>query len=177
MKRWGLLCVGILLFAGIASAQDDPKVEVFGGYSYLHTSVGGGVPGTNFNGGSGSVSFNPNRWLGIVGDFGGYHTGSFAGSGFSGSVISYLFGPKIAFRGEKVTPFVQALFGGARVSSGGASLNGFATALGGGFDYNATPRIGIRVIQAEYVLTKFNFGPGFTSQNSARISTGVVFRF
>lgn len=175
MKRWGLLCIGVLLFAGITSAQDAPKVEVFGGYSYMHFSVGNGLPGSNFNGGSGSVSFNVNNWLGIVGDFGGYHTGSFV-AGPSGSVITYLFGPKIAFRREKVTPFVQALFGGAHLSAGG-TLNGFATALGGGFDYNATPHLGIRVIQAEYLLTKINFGGPFTSQNNVRVSAGVVFRF
>jgi opacity protein-like surface antigen len=176
MKRWGLLCVGVLLFAGFASAQDTPRVEVFGGYSYLQTTVAG--TGTNFDlGGSGSVAFNFNNRLGIVGDFGGYHTGSFIGSGISGNVITYLFGPRFAFRTEKATPFVQALFGGARLSVGGNSLNNFAMAVGGGFDWNVTPHFGVRPIEAEYVLTKFNFGPGANTQNSIRLSTGVTFRF
>jgi len=172
MKRWGLLCIGIgvLLFSGIASAQDYPKVEAFAGYSYLHTSIAG--TGFNSNGGSGSVSFNPNRWLGIVADFGGYHSGT---SGLNGNIFSYTFGPKIALRGDKFTPFVQTLFGGARASSGSFSTNAFAMALGGGVDYNVSPHFGVRLVQAEYVETKFNFS-GSSSQNSARLSFGVVVR-
>jgi opacity protein-like surface antigen len=181
----------MLLFAGIASAQDEaPKAEVFGGYSYLRVNVGFGAPGTNFNGGSGSFSYNPNAWLGIVGDFGGYHTGNFVGVPVSANVISYVFGPKVAFRRGSVTPFVQALFGGAHASfsnscalarvrpqggipCGSASENAFATALGGGVDWNATPHIGIRLVQAEYVMTRF-FSE---TQNNVRVSTGVVFRW
>ena len=185
MKRLALLCGAMLLFAGIASAQSDtPKAEVFGGYSYLRVNPGSGAPGINANGGSGSFSYNPNAWLGIVGDFGGYHASPF---GVSANVISYLFGPKVAFRRGYVTPFVQALFGGARISGtgcadarvrpqascGSASENAFATALGGGVDWNATPHVGIRLIQAEYVMTRF-----FSStQNNLRVSTGVVFRW
>lgn len=72
MKRLALLCGGTLLFAGIAAAQDDsPKVEAFGGYSYLRASAGGF--GYNFNGSSGSLAYNLTPMFGIVGDFGGYH--------------------------------------------------------------------------------------------------------
>ena len=58
MKRWGFLCAVVLLFSIGASAQDEaPKVEAFGGYSYLRVNPGfGGFPGQNFNGGSGSAS-------------------------------------------------------------------------------------------------------------------------
>jgi opacity protein-like surface antigen len=194
MKRWALICGAMLVFAGVASAQDEtPKVEVFGGYSFLHVSDQGAT--ANFNGGSGSFSYNPNPWLGVVGDFGGYHWSS---SGSDANVISYLFGPKIAFRRGRITPFVQTLFGGAHVSGnanggcstvrvhreggifggvcGSASENAFAMALGGGLDWNATPHIGVRLIQAEYVMTKFNDGVN-NRQNNARISAGVVFRF
>jgi hypothetical protein len=49
-------------------------------------------------------------------------------------------------------------------------------ALGGGLDWNATPHIGVRLIQAEYLLTKFNDGAN-NRQNNVRVSAGVVFRF
>jgi hypothetical protein len=45
--------------------------------------------------------------------------------------------------------------------------------VGGGLDWNATEHIGVRLIQAEYLLTDFVS----TRQNNARISAGVVFRF
>jgi hypothetical protein len=49
-------------------------------------------------------------------------------------------------------------------------------AAGGGLDINASEHLGVRVVQAEYLLTKFV--DGITNrQNSARVSAGVVFRF
>jgi opacity protein-like surface antigen len=192
MKRLALFCGALLLFAGVASAQDSPKAEVFGGYSFLHVSDNGAT--ANFNGGSGSFSYNPSPWLGIVGDFGGYH---WSNSGVDANVITYLFGPKIAYRRGPITPFAQVLLGGGHLSGnanvcstarvrreggafiggcGTASENAFAMTVGGGVDWNATPHIGIRLIQAEYLMTKFNDGLN-DRQNNVRVSTGVVFRW
>jgi opacity protein-like surface antigen len=180
MKRLALLCGAMLLFAGLASAQDEaPKVEAFGGYSYLRVNPGAGVTGSNFNGGSGSLAYNLTPMFGVVADFGGYH---WSNSGADATLVSYLFGPKVALRRGPITPFAQVLFGGAHGSgtsfSGTGSANAFAMAVGGGVDWNATQHIGIRLMQAEYVLTKFNEGLGNPDhQNNARISTGVVFRW
>ncbi len=191
MKRLALLCGAMLLFAGLASAQDEaPKFEAFGGYSYLRVNPGVlGVPGQNFNGGSGSLDYNLTPMFGVVGDFGGYH---WSQSGADATAVSYLFGPKVALRHGPITPFAQVLFGGAHGSgafggscisakihrevsycSASGSENAFAMALGGGVDWNATDHIGIRLIQAEYLMTRF-FSE---TQNNARISTGVVFRW
>jgi outer membrane immunogenic protein len=180
MKRLALFCGALLLFAGIASAQDLSKVEVFGGYSYVHASVSGAVPSEtdNLNGGSASIAYNVLPWLGAVADFGGYQGSA---SGVNGNVYTYLFGPKISYHHGPITPFAQALFGGAHVTTGssfdlGASENSFAVAVGGGLDWNATSHIGIRLVQAEYLMTQFTDGIN-NRQNNARISTGVVFRF
>ncbi len=192
MKRVALLCGVLLLFSAVASGQDNPKVEVFGGYSYVRINAVN--TGFNFNGGSGSVSYNPNEWLGLVGDFGGYH---WSETGADGTVVTYLFGPKFAYRSGRFTPFVQTLFGGAHFSGtasvpvgavsqprpqaaglfGSASENGFAMALGGGLDLNATDHIGIRLIQAEYLYTRIGVTGVTDHQNNARISAGVVFRW
>ena len=196
MKRWALLSgvvLGVvLLFSSAASAQDEnPKAEVFAGYSYVRVNASG-APGFNMNGGSASISFNPSSSFGIVADFGGYHVGNSGGVSVDGNVYSYLFGPKLAYRSGRFTPFVQALFGGAHASGSGSvvalarvrpqgvipvtgslSENAFAMTLGGGLDVNATNHIGIRLIQAEYLMTRFTS----ETQNNARISAGVVFRF
>jgi opacity protein-like surface antigen len=190
MNRLALLCGALLIFAGAASAQDYPKFEAFGGYSYLHVSENG--VGDNFNGGSGSVAYNFTPMLGVVADFGGYHwSQGFDGGNQTINVVSYLFGPKVALRHGKFTPFAQALFGGAHGSfteTGGCdarvrgqgttcnastSDNSFSLAVGGGLDWNATTHIGIRLIQAEYLMTQFLGG----TQNNARISTGVTIRW
>lgn len=193
MKRLALLYGALLLFSGIASAQDSPKLEAFGGYSYVRANEFN--TGLNFNGGSGSLAYNLTPMFGIVGDFGGYH---WSQNGVDATVVSYLFGPKVSLRHGPITPFAQLLLGGAHVSgsvfNGGCdarihseggpctvsgSENGFAMTAGAGVDWNATSHIGIRMIQAEYLMTRFSgFGNnGSDLQNNVRISTGVVFRF
>jgi hypothetical protein len=82
-------------------------------------------------------------------------------------------GFKFSSRHERFTPFGQALFGAAHGTAFGTSNNGFAMAIGGGLDMNASPRFSIRVLQADYLLTHL----ASQSQNSIRISAGVVFKF
>ena len=165
MRKLAFPCGLVLALAVSASAQDYPKAEVFGGYSYLHTSVLG--TGFSSNGASGSISINPNNWVGLVGDFGVYHR-SVLGTGVN--TVTYLFGPKFAYRhSDKLTPYFHFLLGGAHVSGSGA----FALAFGGGFDAKVTPHVAVRLIQVDYVLTKFGTN---THQNNARISAGIVFR-
>jgi outer membrane immunogenic protein len=91
-----------------------------------------------------------------------------------------MFGPKVSAPIGRIRPFAQALFGGAHISvsdsESGGSANAFAWAIGGGLDANVLPHVGIRLIQAEYFMTKFDDGLN-NRQNNARISAGVTFRF
>jgi hypothetical protein len=180
-----------------------PKVELFLGYSYLRAVPD--VEAANrlywLNGGSTSIAFNLNRYLGLVGDFGGFNdTKLRLSSGSptvvvdsSGTVFNYLFGPRLSFRGhERVTPFLQALFGGVHasevnISSGctGAgctplpSEDKFAMTAGGGLDIKIHHHLALRIIQAEYLMTSFEdrtTGKSAT-QNDMRLSSGIVFRF
>jgi opacity protein-like surface antigen len=188
MKRWAWLAGIILLFSVATSAQEEnPKAEVFAGYTYIRLNSGFGIPGVNMNGGSASVSFNPTSSIGIVADFGGSHIAKVGSLSVDANMYSYLFGPKLAHRSGRWTPFVQALFGGAHVSGsatvpsvaviGFGSQNAFAMAVGGGVDWNATNHIGVRLIQAEYLMTRFGVVDSTDTQNNVRISAGVVFRF
>lgn len=181
MRKLGSLLGLMLVLSLTAAAQDAPKAEIFGGYSYVRFNPGSitGISGQNLNGASGSVSFNAKPAFGIVMDFGGYRLGNIAGSGLSANVISYLFGPRIVARGARVEPFIQVLFGGTRISGAGvgASDSAFAMTFGGGMDLKASTHVAIRLIQAEYLMTRFDVGTGSaTRQNNARISTGIVFR-
>ncbi len=185
MRKIVLLCGLVLGLSLSAMAQEFPKAEVFGGYSYIRARVNAGTLGTqgfNLHGGIGSVSFNPSRTFGIVGEFGGYKITGLP-SGSSASVITYLFGPKVAIRGhhERITPFAQVLFGGARISGtaafGGTSASGsenkFAMSAGGGIDVKAGSHFSLRLGQVEYLLTKFTDGVN-NRQNNFRYSAGIV---
>lgn len=175
-------------------SEHAPAGEIFGGYSFSRFNVKTPLDKGNFDqhGGTGSFAFNVNRWFGMVADFAGYHvTGLPANT--SGEFFTYLFGPKFSHRGPRWTPFAQFLFGAAHAKSNvsqpstptpgttffsAASIhpNAFATALGGGLDLTLSKHLAWRVLQADYLLTKFDDG-GNNHQNNFRIATGLVFRF
>lgn len=122
----------VLLFAAVSAgplwAQEElPKLEAYGGYYYTRFNVNANAPGIassanyNGNGGGGQLEYNVNRWLGAVGDLGGFIATSSGNGAFAGAGFTYLFGPRVNFRRGKVTLFTQILFGGVRTTDGIAS--------------------------------------------------------
>ncbi len=183
MKKLTLLCGLVLVCSFSAMAQsDDSKVDIFGGYSYVRFQFPN--QGLNANGGDGQITYNVSPVLGITGDFGAYHVSPTA-LGASGTVFTYMAGPKLTLRRDKFAPYVQAVFGGAWVGAGiegvgSSSFNAFAMALGGGVDYRFSQRLSFRLFQADYLLTRFSaaeIGGSNNDQSNVRISTGVVFHF
>ncbi len=164
MKKLIFLGLGLFLYAIPSRTQ---SVDASVSYSYFRL---GGSNGINQNGVSGSLAYNPNRWLGLVGDFGAYHASP---GGISLNTYTYLFGPRLTLRNPvKINPFVQALVGGSRLSGGGASSNQFAFSAGGGVDLGFAPHLAIRP-QVDYVGLH-NSG---NTINSTRASIGIVFHF
>jgi hypothetical protein len=172
MRKSSLVSIFLAMLACTmpVKAQDEaPKAELYVGYDYARVNSGDAY---DFNGGSGQLTYNVHNWLGIVGDLGGYYTGSGARAG----IISYLFGPRISLRKHRrVTPFAQVLFGGAR-SIDNSPMNAFAMTAGGGIDFQISEHFTIRPAQAEYFLTRFTDGTR-NRQNNFRYSAGIVFRF
>lgn len=172
--------------------QGTPAAELFLGYSYFRFNprVNGTSQTFDNHGGTASIAGNVNKWLGLVFDFGYYKVGGDLQTGSSGKAQTYLFGPRFSHRGERWTPFASALFGAARMSvdssapiAGSSNFfnntlhaNAFATAFGAGFDYKLSKRVAWRVVQAEYLITKFKDGND-DFQNNLRLATGLVFRF
>lgn len=220
MRR--MLCVlGLaFVFPFVADAQDTPKVEIFGGYSYVRVGTAdisaslNEVPLSatasprvaiaqltetftfthqNLNGWTGSVAYNVKPWFGVVADFTGvYGTPAIPSDivpttavNLSMHAYSFLFGPRFSFRrSERWTPFVHTLFGRAHVGlvvglpeitslSIEVPESGFAMAIGGGLDAKVRKHFAIRLVQADYLMTHL-LG---STQNNARIATGVVLRY
>jgi opacity protein-like surface antigen len=185
--KWKLL-VSLLavvsFFGATAEAQDTPKVDIFAGYSYVRVNPStAGARSFSLNGGNASFAYNANHWLSGVADFGAYHNGSIFGTGTSGTLSTYLFGPRVSYRHfGRITPFGEVLFGvahaGVSIVGLGNSDNTFAMSLGGGVDYKLTDRFAIRPIKVDYLMTRFSeTGTGGNTQNNLRASTGIVFRF
>jgi hypothetical protein len=168
MKRLLLLSsLGLFLFALPSRAQSSADASI--GYSYFH--LGGGLD-LDQNGISGSVAYKPIPYLGIVGDFGGYHASP---DGVSVNTYTFMFGPRIIMRNPtKVTPFVQFLAGAGHVTfgDGGGSNTNFAYSFGGGVDVGVLPHLAIRP-QLDYVGLHNSGG----TANCARVSVSAVVRF
>jgi hypothetical protein len=194
------LIVVAQLGARVAAVENENRVTVFGGYSYLRNASNG------FSGFDGQGTFNFNRYLGVTADISGASLTPFSGSvlGFSGStqqrIYNYLFGPTVTANVGRSAFFAHALFGEAHsslgagvnipiiggISTGLASANAFAMAFGGGVDIGLTRHLAIRAAQVDYLRTQFSatdaLSTGLSSslgnrQNSMRYSAGIVFRF
>lgn len=187
MKLKLVVCLLAVLSLSAVSAlaqETAPKFEVFAGYSYLQANPGvTGVDSFHLHGGNASVAYNITSWLGGVADFGGYNNGNILDSGKSGTLSTYLFGPRVTYRRfGKITPFGQVLFGTAHANAAAfntvGTQNAFAMTAGGGVDYKLFDHLSIRPFQTEYLLTRFKEGTlGTRDQNNLRVSTGFVFRF
>jgi outer membrane protein OmpA-like peptidoglycan-associated protein len=181
-----------------------PKIELFMGYSYLRAipqlAVGNRM--VWLNGGSTSIAFNLNRYVGLVGDFGGFNEtrlqlttgnpptalGPYQAVD-DGTVFTYLVGPRLSFRNyDRITPFAQVLLGAIHASEetncqGCAPIlpaeTSFAVTAGGGLDLRLRHRLALRIIQAEYLRTNFEdlTTGNKTAQHDIRLSTGLVLRF
>jgi opacity protein-like surface antigen len=172
-----------------AQESATPQAEVGFTYSYTRVNPGGAVPSYNENGGSGYVEYNLSRVVGLVADLGASQVGGAGAFNLDNTAFMYLFGPRFNWRLKRITPYVEALVGGARSSYGANSVlsasglagtqNNFAAAMGGGIDVALTAHLAVKPIQVEYLMTQYpNTGTNLTSvQNDLRYSAGVVLRF
>lgn len=145
-----------------------------------------------------SAAFNVTPSFGIVADF-RYNrddvlefTADTGGSVVSGKMklrdISFMAGPRLTLRkSERVTPFAHALVGfdqwklsGSATADGqtinldtGTTSNGLGIAVGGGLDVNVSDSVAIRLIQADYFLTRHES----ESWNNMNLAFGIVFQF
>jgi hypothetical protein len=151
----GMLCIPVF-------AQ---RVEIFGGAQFEHLQSSYNAVGWNA-----SLTGNFKHVLGITADF----SGVYKSHQVSSSVYTYTVGPVLTARLPVVQPFVHALFGGASISGGGTSDQAFAMLVGGGLDIGLRKGIGIRLVQADWLMTKFN---NQTQNSQGRVSAGIVIKF
>jgi opacity protein-like surface antigen len=167
---------------GVGSQQYFPRVEVVEAYSYLNLDTTGHPKSRHgFNGWESSATYNPGRWIGLEADVSGHNQSkSGAVTGLTSKQLSFLGGPRLAYRGRRATVFMHGLFGGDHVSSGFFGLTRAETesalAAGGGLDYAVTRQFSVRVAQVDYLLTLHARGLGGVHQNNLRVSAGVVIK-
>jgi hypothetical protein len=165
-----LLTLALLLFLLTlartdAAAQDVPRAEVFGGFSYLRKPIRMGFTLVGWQAGP-DINFSKNVALAF--DFGGQY-------GQFGPKYEYAAGPRFKYRRGRTAFFVHGLFGGDYEPSDtrGAVLLG----AGGGIDLNVSDRLAIRVMQFDS-LHDSSVVKGQPSNwgHALRVGIGVVFK-
>jgi len=179
LRKLSLVLLFIATSCFVAFAQDAPKNEVFGGYSYFRVDTGavGSGDHANLNGWNAAATHFFTSNLGFTADFSGaYGSPSELGS-LNTHVHNFMFGPTYAImRDKKISPFAHALFGVSHLHVGSGfdySDNAFAMAYGGGVDAKVNKHFSVRVAQVDYLYTNFTED----NQNHFRYSGGVVFHF
>jgi len=187
MRKPDLLIGAILMFFVFVQpsiAQD--KIELFGGYSYVHAPAPGpsglttpcpgiacvpviGNARANTNGWDVTGAVKVHKWISIAADFGGYYGSNSLAGNFR--LNTYMAGPQLSLPG-RFSPFAHVLFGAAHESSGAVSGTAFSYAFGGGLDLRLNRFASIRVAQVDLLVTSFGAG-----QAVPRVSTGFVLHF
>ena len=169
MKKLLFFAVVLLLFSVPALAQEYPRGEAFGGFTYERVDIS--VVNVNAYGWHFAVNGNFHPHFGIEGEISGAY-GSTLGVNFQN--YTFLGGPRVMGQFDKGTVFAHALFGYDHARAQGAfSENDFAWAAGGGVDYNINKTWAWRVAQVDYLQIRVREPLNFTS-NSFRFSTGIV---
>ena len=182
--------VGLLLsHAAWINAQVAPsqlRWEAAAEYNYIHSNAPpSGCGCFSLNGGNVSMAYRFAPHWQAVAEFGGSHAGSVNKTSNDLTLLNYLVGGRyVAEPGAKVHPFGQALFGGTHAGgrlysqAGGfsGSTNQFAMTVGGGIDLDLNSRWSLRLIEADYFLTKLPNGSN-NRQNNLWLGTGLAVRF
>jgi len=176
-----------------ASAQETaPRAEVFVGYSWANVggpaAVGPNVPGVPFTqnsptqnlkdiplGFGGAFSYNFNKWFSVAADYSGHY-----GKSDHADLQTVAVGPQLHLRSEHFSPFIEGLFGMARMAPPNVNAHtGFGALVGGGVDLYLTNHIAWRIIQADYLYQSHSVSAlgGTGTFNGARVQGGLVFGF
>lgn len=187
MNRLILLIALTPLLSLTAPAQDTPKVEVFGGYSYANISAL--EERFSAKGWHAALIVNSKSWLDFVLDVSG-HYGALGGDRTATYVA--MVGPRLAFQNGRLTAFVHSLYG---ISFGHPSTlppvefveppRVWFTFVpgGGGLDIALARRLALRVFQCDLIFPsrthQYLQAPPELTHTSIqfRVSAGIVLRF
>ena len=187
------IAFALCLLGSQAAAQVtiQPKVEVYGGYSWLHPNGFYGqfdngiktadiVDGFDISG----VYYLPNLHnLGLLIDGSGHFNKSHVPGGVNVGIGDL--GLQYKWHTDQLSPFARIAVGADRlVPPAGLGPAQWRPAIiaGGGLDLTVTHRFSIRVVQADYIWTYFNPAgirpySNSTTWNMIRLSAGLLANF
>jgi hypothetical protein len=168
-----LLIVLALFVLPAAQAQDSPRLEFTGNYSYLrYDSYDLGFKNdTGLNGGNISVAYNITTKFAAFGEVGGNWGNPFR-------FYDGMGGGRYSYRRGNLTIFGQGMFGRAKSHVdlptsfvGGETNSAKAFGGGGGVSYEISPHFSVRAIQVDYIHSNLFE----TNLNNIRFSAGITY--
>jgi hypothetical protein len=124
--------------------------------------------------------------LGMVADFSGLHKANINSSDVGLDMVTTVFGPRYTWSPshKRLDLYGQGLVGEVFAFHTLLPMkpfpipsdNGLAVLAGGGMDLRATPHVGVRLFEADWLRTQL-LNTTTNAQNSLRAGAGVVFRF
>lgn len=200
MRNAVVVVVLLLCFSVFGVAQELPKFEMYGGWSYVRPD-GGGSDMSPTNGWDASISIVINEYFSVEIDGSGHYARFMDPDNVDGTVLlpssarmhDVSVGPKFTFREhERYQPFYHAMFG-VRHSSwddfveydennpdgltdvslwNSGIVDNMLLTFGGGLDVVVSPKVSIRAFQADYVIERYygDMIPGL------RFGVGVVYK-
>lgn len=168
----------VLLSALSALAAQEPRLEIFTGYSYFNASA---LERHSYSGGQFNIKFNIHPMVAFVVDGGGQYRGDpsikrgdFFFLNFHDRYLhayQLLVGPEFTRRGTGSDLFFHPLAGMVHGVTDRNGHNFAALGVGGGFVFHRQRRVGLRV-QLDYIPNR----GGGSSYNDVRLGTGIVLR-
>jgi opacity protein-like surface antigen len=151
--------------------------DLSGGYSFERSKSADG-PSVNRHGWNASVAVGLTGPISLVADAGGHYGSS---GGVDGSQLTLMGGPRVSLlRGDKYSPFVQALVGLLRETASvkvldvtiSESENRLGMLFGGGLDVKVSGRWAVR-LEGDYERSS----KSGNSQSGFRANVGAAYRF
>jgi hypothetical protein len=135
----------------------------------------------------GSIELGTNAWrgLGIAANVSGMHTSAIGSSTIPLSLVTVTFGPRYRWHANhRISIYGEGLVGEANgfnslfpvLIGAQTHADGFAAQVGGGLDYDLSPHIAIRAVEAAWQHTQLPNGTN-NVQNGLRLGAGLVLHF
>ena len=164
-------------FSPLGYGQNIPRLEVYGGYSYLNAGTNGLTTRQSISGIEASVSVHINPWLAGEANLGAYYkTLQIISVGtFPYHDYTMMGGPRVNFH----RMFVHALVGIDHLAGSAnfysvnstTSDNALTGAVGGGVQWSVTRQFAVRA-SGDYMMSRFEE----LTQNNIRVTLGLVFQ-
>ena len=205
ISMFGLASAAYAQALKTSSENPDSRVDLYGGYGYLHPTGSSGINGIPYENVTNpnftiSATYWINHYLGAQAEVGyfsgnGEHERFILPCGPPYSSCDQLYytaqgGPVLRYPLGRFIPFVHILGGGTRMNGPAAQTLawGWGITAGGGLDYILpwfNKRLAFRPIQADFQYSQVNFGPlilpagiqGGVGPGAIKLSGGVVLRF